>query len=141
VGRWEKVFKSYLNSGVFVVSQYSPNNSIKKAADAYNLDFIQINLKGVTSKKDFLLKLAQVLNFPAYFGENWDALSESLTDLSWRPASGYVILLDNFQSLPLNIAADIPTIKKIFKSSAIFWKEKKVPFFVVLLEKNPESHA
>ncbi|QDU81619.1 Barstar (barnase inhibitor) [Polystyrenella longa] len=31
----------------------------------------------------FLDHLAEVLEFPSYFGRNWDALSDCLTDLSW----------------------------------------------------------
>lgn len=39
------------------------------------------------------------LQFPAYFGNNWDALQDCLGDLSWLPASGRVLLWDRYGML------------------------------------------
>jgi RNAse (barnase) inhibitor barstar len=132
--KWESVFNSYFNSGVFVVSPLTGKSAIRKAANSHNLDFIQISTKGVTTKESFLKKLAESLDFPDYFGMNWDALIDSLTDLSWRPATGYVILFTNFPSLSKKTALDMSTARSIFESSANYWKQKKVPFFVILSE-------
>jgi hypothetical protein len=35
------------------------------------------------------------LQFPYYFGYNWDAFSECITDLDWLPADGYVLLVQD----------------------------------------------
>jgi RNAse (barnase) inhibitor barstar len=39
--------------------------------------------QGITHKEDLLRYIAAELNFPDYFGFNWDALDECLADLSW----------------------------------------------------------
>jgi hypothetical protein len=39
------------------------------------------------------------LAFPAWFGHNWDALADCLTDLSWLPAAGYVLIWDGYGTL------------------------------------------
>lgn len=36
-------------------------------------------------KATLLAELGRVLDFPDYYGGNWDALEECLADLSWRP--------------------------------------------------------
>src|SRR5947209_1850287 len=37
-------------------------------------------------------EFAAALQFPYYFGENWDAFDECLTDLSWLPGDAYILL-------------------------------------------------
>jgi RNAse (barnase) inhibitor barstar len=37
------------------------------------------------------------LQFPDYFGENWDALFECLTDLEWLPGDAYLIVVTDSQ--------------------------------------------
>ena len=45
--------------------------------------------KAIT-EADFFDECAAAWQFPYYFGENWDALEECLTDLEWLPAEAYV---------------------------------------------------
>ena len=42
---------------------------------------------------DLYDEIAAALQFPDYFGENWDAFEDCLTDLDWLPAAGYVLLV------------------------------------------------
>jgi RNAse (barnase) inhibitor barstar len=56
----------------------------------------------LTSKKALLATLAAQLRFPDYFGENWDALEECLSDLSWLPVGPVIV-----------IHADLPLINDI----------------------------
>lgn len=41
--------------------------------------------------KGLLARLAHGLSFPDYFGANWDALIDCLSDLSWSNAPDVVI--------------------------------------------------
>ena len=131
---WAALFGSYLKSGVYPVTQ-GIDADIRNAALAGGLEYIEVDLKGMTGKKGFLKKAARGLGFPTYFGMNWDAFSDCLTDLAWRPASGYVILLNNLQSFAAKAPADEQVARRIFDSAAQYWKQKKVPFYVILREK------
>jgi len=44
-------------------------------------------------------EFAAALQFPYYFGENWPAFRECLTDLSWLPASAYALFIWNTATL------------------------------------------
>ncbi|HEU4322766.1 MAG TPA: barstar family protein [Roseiflexaceae bacterium] len=48
----------------------------------------------IDDKASFLRACADAMQFPDYFGRNWDALEECLNDLSWVPADGYVLVYD-----------------------------------------------
>ncbi|MBY8854305.1 barstar family protein, partial [Saccharothrix sp. MB29] len=40
---------------------------------------------GARSKRAAIAAIAEALSFPAWFGQNLDALYDALTDLSWLP--------------------------------------------------------
>src|SRR5690606_39923890 len=49
------------------------------------LDFavVAIDFASCTGKDDALARFARALRFPEWFGGNWDALQDCLSDLSW----------------------------------------------------------
>jgi hypothetical protein len=44
---------------------------------------------------DFYAESAAALQFPYYFGENWDAYNDCIRDLAWITADAYVIMFDD----------------------------------------------
>jgi RNAse (barnase) inhibitor barstar len=44
-------------------------------------------------------ELAAALQFPAYFGANWNALSDVLSDLRWLPADEYLLVVEDADEL------------------------------------------
>ena len=68
----------------------------------------------VAGDRDALLDaMAEALDFPAWFGGNWDALADCLGDLSWLQAPGYLLVFEHARAFHAhapetwNIAADI----------------------------------
>ncbi|MER7176570.1 barstar family protein [Streptomyces mesophilus] len=53
-----------------------------------------LDLSGVTDKSAFLAACARVLAFPSWFGRNWDALADSLSDL----APGTVVVVSGWRA-------------------------------------------
>jgi hypothetical protein len=51
------------------------------------------------SKDAFMDAVAAALDFPDYFGRNWDALEECLDELSWQPANRYRLLFRDSDAL------------------------------------------
>ena len=54
---------------------------------------------GARTTRGWFDECAAALQFPCYFGENWNAFDECITDLSWLPADAYVLLITNGCSL------------------------------------------
>jgi len=69
---------------------------------------------------------SQALAFPDWFGRNWDALEDCLTDLSWREGAGHVLLLEG--------AEDPGMLADVLGSAAQFWAGQGRPFFAVFLD-------
>ncbi|HEX7475835.1 MAG TPA: barstar family protein, partial [Dehalococcoidales bacterium] len=40
--------------------------------------------------------------FPEYFGYNWNAFDECMTDLNWIKSGSYILILKNLEKMPLD---------------------------------------
>ena len=106
-------------------------DEIADAVRGSKLSFARIALQGITDKAALLRKIAATLGFPDWFGGNWDALEDCLTDLSWRQAQGHVLVLEGFQFLPED---DLGVLIDVLISAAEFWADQGKPFFAVLID-------
>ena len=100
------------------------------AAAQTGFALFEAEVAAVQSKGEFLAAIAQAIHAPEWFGHNWDALADALGDLSWQPASGYVLLLHNGgETLGLS-AADRTIATEIFADTVNFWKLQSKPLWV-----------
>jgi Barstar (barnase inhibitor) len=94
-------------------------------------DVVRLSFAGVQGKEGLLKKLAEALDFPGWFGGNWDALEDCLSDLSWRDAPGWVLLLRDFEALPRD---ERGVLVEVLASAAQFWAERGKLFFAVFID-------
>jgi RNAse (barnase) inhibitor barstar len=93
--------------------------------------WIHLDLGSVHDKASLLRALANALAFPPDFGRNWDALNDSLQDLSWLPPNGHVLHLCNIGGVRQALGGQWDTLLDIFHKAATFWKSRK-PFVVIV---------
>ena len=89
-----------------------------------------IDVEDAAGKDALILRFARALDFPAWFGGNWDALEDCLSDLSWSKADGHVLLIEGAQGLP---ADERGILIDILASAAASWRDRRRPFFAVFL--------
>lgn len=77
-------------------------------------------------KETLLKNIAAALDFPDWFGQNWDALEDCLCDL---PGNGYVLLFE--QAKP---GDDLGVLIDVLRSSAQSWATRGKPFFAVFID-------
>jgi hypothetical protein len=109
-------------------------DDVLDAARGSGLRVAQIDVQGATEKAALLERISSALQFPAYFGRNWDGLEDCLSDLSWAKATGHVLLFEGAQALP---ADERGILVDILASTAAYWAERKRPFFAVFLDGAP----
>lgn len=88
-----------------------------------------LDLSGCTDKTTLLTALADAFAFPDWFGHNWDALADSLGDLSWLPAPGYVLLLERAAPLRNQRTEDFDTLLAILRDTSEDWRSQGIPFW------------
>ena len=89
----------------------------------------QLDGRLLGDKDALLTALGAALHFPDYYGANWDALEECLSDLSWHdgPLS---VLITHADSLPADLRA---TLEDIFTEVAQQWAEEGRSFALYLV--------
>ncbi len=130
---WAKLFRTYRGASVYAGVQGQDISEIERAAVSAGLAFFKVDLSQAATKEDFLRAVSEALSFPAYFGMNWDALEECLTDFEWHAGKGYVIVLQAADTFSRTAPDEFKTASSILKSAAKFWKTREKPFYVILI--------
>jgi RNAse (barnase) inhibitor barstar len=107
-----------------------------------------LNANHMRSTTGLFSEVATQLDFPDYFGRNWDALEECLADLAWLPPGPYTIVIaraseflndgsrderELFLRLVKNVASEWATPIR----SGEAWDRPAVPFHLVFQD-SPE---
>src|SRR5258708_30591818 len=88
--------------------------AILEATRGSGLDMVTID-----AANDVLGSIARALDFPDWFGANWDALEDCLSDLSWRRGDGHVLI---FASFPAGDARRL--LLGLPRSSTAYWRAR-----------------
>ena len=84
-----------------------------------------LDLAGVRGKAAFLARCAAALNLPGWFGHNWDALHDCLTDLSWWEAPrGRLIAVTDVPGLRRRDPATARAAAEVFEAAVAQWRDR-----------------
>jgi RNAse (barnase) inhibitor barstar len=103
---------------------------LERAAKDAGLAVFRVDIHHVHGKADFLALLAKALRFPDWFGGNWDALADCLTDLEWHDAMGYVVVLDQAKHFVAGHKGEWAAALEVLQHASSYWRDEAVPFWV-----------
>ena len=83
-------------SGVYLIDAAARERMVPQGAFPPDLAVAVLDGAAASTRAGFFQELAQALHFPEYFGRNWDAVYDCLTDFNWLPTAGHVLVLDEF---------------------------------------------
>uniref|UniRef100_A0A832M2W6 Barnase inhibitor n=1 Tax=Oscillatoriales cyanobacterium SpSt-402 TaxID=2282168 RepID=A0A832M2W6_9CYAN len=116
--------------GIYRITSHLALAELAAFCEERNFKLFLIQGDRANNKAAFMHESAQVMNFPDYFGANWDAFEDCLTDLEWLPANGYVLLY----LYPEHFAEAHPTdwsiVVSILQSAVEEWRKTESPLFV-----------
>lgn len=107
------------------------SKAVEQIAALPGTKVFRLDGKKINSKETFLNQAVEAMQFPSYFGYNWDAFDECITDLTWCPAQRYVILYDH-----ADIFAQADTIQyqialDILNSAKEYWESHHIPMNIL----------
>jgi len=122
-------FSDAEHGGIFFVTS-EDLEPLGESAGMQGLRVCRINLAGYSDHDTLFDRLTQALQLPADFGRNWDALADSVRDLSWLKASGYILLFDHAEDMQDRSEEDFDTLLDVLEEAVDYWQEAETPFFV-----------
>jgi RNAse (barnase) inhibitor barstar len=118
-------------AGVYHLPQ-TDKKQLMAAAKAGELAAFRVNLAKAGDKEQMLAAIARTLKFPDWFGHNFDALADCLADMSWKPAEGYLVLLEHCDGIHGKAEEDFVSTLQIFEQAANDWREEGKPFWCLV---------
>ena len=128
------------HGGAYFVAE-SDTAALAEAGAALGYEVVHIDLAGGTDAPTLFARFARALRFPDWFGHNWDALADSLGDLSWLPASGYVLLIENASGWRAAASEDAATLLEVLNAAGASWAAQGIAFWALLPLPAPELDA
>jgi RNAse (barnase) inhibitor barstar len=107
--------------------------AIIDAATAKKFAVFRVSLADCSETGEVLARFKEALKFPDWFGGNWDALNDCLTDFSWRKAPGYLLVVEKPGDFRAAGDDDFDTLIGILSDVSASWSGLGVPFWAFLV--------
>ena len=107
--------------------------ALVEVATAHNFAVYRVSLEGCSQTSEVLSRFQEQLAFPDWFGGNWDALNDCLTDFSWRKAVGYLLVIEKPGDFRASGDDDFDTLISILSDASASWSGLGVPFWAFLV--------
>ncbi|WP_335975951.1 MULTISPECIES: barstar family protein [Streptomycetaceae] len=93
-----------------------------------------LDLAGVGDRQEFMDRVSADLRLPDWFGRNWDALADCLTDLSWWPVEpgGRRLHVRNWHDFADRLPRDWRIVKDILHDAELFWRHTDTELTITL---------
>jgi RNAse (barnase) inhibitor barstar len=96
-----------------LVTMLAPHNILGRVIDASRLG----------TKADLLRAVATAFAFPSHYGQNFDALIDCWSDMSWLPAKGYVGIVLGAEAFRRKDPTAYETFIEVCDDVAERWRE------------------
>lgn len=103
--------------------------------------------KNMQNEESLHNEFSTKLNFPDYYGKNWDALNDCISDLSWLNTKSVRIIIDNFDDVLAEDEKGKQILIEILQDALIYAEdiEKKksfdepIPEFILVVSSKDNS--
>jgi RNAse (barnase) inhibitor barstar len=132
------LFSGELEGGVYHLLDSIAVGDLEKLSKLDRAQLYYLDGGEISDKNHLFERLAQVMNFPDYFGHNWDALADCLTDLDNENIDRYVLILDRLDRFANQDRQQWETLLDICQSVVAYWQDTETPMYILLGGNSPE---
>ncbi|MFE0136609.1 barstar family protein [Streptomyces sp. NPDC059037] len=103
------------------------------AARGAGLSTVSLDLSGVSDKRGFMGRCARALDLPDWFGHNWDALADCLTDLPRVPSTpGLLLVVSGWQAYAQAAPQEWIVAQEVFSDAVAYARERSTGLEIIL---------
>lgn len=115
-----------------VLDYHGHPDTVAAAASHARLRYLDVDLSHADDKATLFAALSAGLKLPDHFGNNFDALADSLEDRDWLGKAGCAIRLGHATHYRKTHPNDWRTLEEILSEASTFWRERNMPFWVLV---------
>lgn len=128
---YEKHLKLGACAGVYHLPQ-THRDSLKKAADKLGLPILVADISACRKVTEALRQIGTALHFPSWYGANFDALFDCLTNPDGQAGKASVLLLNGIDNLQQTESENFSTLVEVFQAAAEARRETGSPCWILL---------
>ncbi len=127
--RLQELLEDATQTGIFHLPE-SGRTAVRQAAEAAGMVCFEVSFADLTQIDAILSGLGRDLDFPEWYGKNFDALKDCLTDFSWCEAAGYVLIIAHAEALQRENPDRFHTLNQVFTAAIEEWREHDFPMWI-----------
>lgn len=124
---------SSLTTPSVVSVHFVRDEEVNSSLNSLTLKVIEGSVKNVNTDEELFAVVSSAMEFPDYFGSNWDALEECLGDMGWLPSGGYLLILRDSSKGWSQCPNVLGRFVSAWLDAGEFWMKEKVPFHLVFV--------
>jgi len=128
----------------FYFYRISPETKIDLLLQSAKSNFWQsFYIKGedIINKVTFLNTWSKTMNFPDYFGNNWDAFDDCILDLEWCDSTPRIVIYDQPEKFAHQDPEEWETVMDVLFVALGYWTKTATPLYIIFQTEDPLFEA
>ena len=131
MGSVADLFAGEIKPGLYRLRSTASGESLQRQAEEQGWQFFHVDGARVQDKRAFIRTVGKALDFPTYSAQNWDTFEESIRDLTWAPAEGYLVLFDEPDQFAAREPEQWAVARDILDAAVRFQRQQGKPMVVL----------
>lgn len=127
------------NKDSFYFYRISPQADIEQllqSAESNSWQSFYIKGEGIIDKPTFLDNWSKTMNFPDYFGHNWDAFDDCLLDLEWCDPTPRIVVYNQPEKFAHQAPDEWETVIDVLLVALSYWAKTATPLYIIFQTEN-----